>query len=172
MMNEIEKFLEEVTLAVKKLLKENGAVRLADNKEADPDGLFVEDLLEKLEKEKGFSISQAFYYNHVRPKAIELGFGITAINKGQYLCSAGEALARNTHQASQQILGRTANQKKSLTAAGESMTLEEGNKYSKILFNMDLLQSAKLFEAVGKASNDPLLAWPPELKQYLIEASK
>ncbi len=162
-----EKYIEEVAKVTIKILKKEGAIRLADN--LNPDGVDVKDLLIILE-EKGFSISQSVYYNKVRPKCERLGYGITACGRGQFIGGKGEAIARNVHKGRNQVLGRAANMRKSLTAAGEAMTLDEGNTYSKIHFQMSLLECANVFEVLGKV--DPLLAWPKVLKTYLLEASQ
>jgi len=164
-----DKYIEEVAKATIKILKEHKAVRLADN--LNPDGVDVGELLAELE-DKGFPVSQTVYYNKIRPKCEQLGYGITAVGKGQFIGKPGESVARNVFYARQQIVGRTANQRKYLTAASEAMTIEDGNEYSRVHFGMNLLDSANVFEAVGKMVGDPLLAWPKELKQYLLEASK
>ena len=52
--NEEERHIEQVALAVIKILKKEKAVRLADN--VNPDGVFLEALLCDLE-DKGFPIS-------------------------------------------------------------------------------------------------------------------
>ena len=162
-----EQYIEEVARVTIKILKDKKAVRLADN--LNPEGIDVKDLLAYLE-DKGFPISQTIYYNHIRSKCQALGYGITACGTGQFIGGKGEAIARNTHKSRNQVIGRTKNIKKNLTAASEAMTLEEGNKYSKIHFNMDLAESANVFKAVGKAIGDVLLPWPKELHDYLLES--
>lgn len=165
---EKELYIEEVAKAAIKIFKEEGAIRLADN--INPDGIYLEALLTELE-ERGLPISASVYYNDVRPKCIELGFDVTAANKGQYIGKKGEAVARNVKNSREQIIGRTRNQKKILTAASEALSLDEGNEYSKIHFGMDLGTASKLFKAVGEVTDDFNLQWPEELHKYLIEAN-
>ena len=164
---EKDKYIEEVARATIKILKKEGAIRRADS--VNPDGVYLEALLVELE-DIGFPISAPIYYNDVRPKCIAMGYDVTANGKGQYIGAKGEAVARNVKNARDQILGRTHNQRKILTAASEAMTLEEGNKYSKVNFGMDLGTAAKLFKVVGDLSGDYTLPWPKELHAYLLEA--
>jgi len=164
-----QEYIAEVAKVTIKILKKEGAVRLADN--LNPDGVDVKELVVMLE-DKGFPISQSVYYSKVRSECERLGYGITACGKGQFIGGKGESVARNVHKSRNQVLGRAMNMKKNLTAASEAMTLDEGNTYSKVHFGMNLLESANVFEVLGKASKDPLLAWPKELKTYLLEASQ
>jgi len=166
---EENRYIEQVALAVIKVLKTEGAVRKAANIKQVP-GVYLEDLLLDLDR-LGFKIVKSIYYNKVRPKCIELGYDVTANGKGQYIGEKGEAIARNTKNAREQIIGRTKNQRKNLTAASESKTLKEGNEYSKIHFGMNLSESANVFKAVGKAIGDVSLPWPKELHDYLLESS-
>ena len=165
--NEEERYIEQVALAVIKILKKEKAVRLADN--VNPDGVCLEALLCALE-DKGFPISAPTYYNDIRPKCIELGYSITSNGKGQYIGGKGE-WTRNVKNARDQILGRTRNQRKILTLASDYMSLEEGNTYSKNNFNVTLVEMSKLFDVVGKATGDYSLPWPKELQLYLAEGN-
>jgi hypothetical protein len=164
-LKEEEQYIEQVALAVIKILKKEKAVRLADN--VNPDGIFLEALLCDLE-DLGFPISAITYYNKVRPKCIELGYSITSNGKGQYIGGKGE-WTRNIKNARDQILGRTHNQRKILTLASDHMSLDEGNEYSKKEFKMSLVEMSKLFDVVGKAVGDNTLPWPKELQVYLAE---
>lgn len=165
--DEKDKYIEKVAGAVIKILKREGAIRLADN--VNPDGVQLEELLTDLE-DFGFPITPSAYYNDVRPKCIEMGYDVTANGRGQYIGAKGEAVARNVKNAREQILGRTKNQRKILTAASEAMSLDEGNKYSKVHFGMDLGTASKLFKVVGDLTGDYSLPWPEELHSYLLEA--
>lgn len=80
--------------------------------------------------------------------------------------------SRNIKNSRDQILGRAHNQRKVLTAASESMELEEGNEYSKKTFGMTLGTMAKLFKTVGDLTGDNSLPWPKELHNYLLEAGE
>jgi hypothetical protein len=162
-----EEYIEQCALVVIKILKRERAVRIVDN--INPDGVYIEALLSDME-DLGFPISAPIYYNHVRPKCIELGYDVTAAGKGQYIGKKGEAVARNVKNAREQILGRTHNQRKILTAASSAMSLEEGNKYSIIHFGIDLGTASRLFKAVGEIEGDTMLPWPEELHNYLVEA--
>ena len=165
---EQEMYIEECARVVIKILKDEGAVRMADN--VNPEGIHIEALLADMEA-LGFPISAPLYYNHIRPKCIELGYDVTANGRGQYIGSSGEAVARNIHNSRNQIIGRTKNQRKILTAASEAMSLADGNKYSIINFGMDLGTASQLFEIVGKMIGDDFLPWPKELTLYLKDAN-
>lgn len=164
---EQDKYIEECARVVVKILKQEGAVRLADN--ITPRGVPVEALLIDMD-ELGFPISPQVYYNDVRPKCIELGYDVTAAGTGQYIGKRGEAVARNVQNARNQITGRVHNQRKILTAASDSMSLKDGNEYSMIHFGMDLGTAAELFRLVGEYIGDYLLPWPKELSEYLLSA--
>jgi len=161
---EQEQYIEECAKVVVRILKDEGAVRLADN--VTPQGVVIDALLADMDA-LGFPISPTVYYNHVRPKCIELGYDVTAAGTGQYIGKKGEAVARNVKNAREQITGRVHNQRKILTAASESMSLAEGNEYSIINFGMDLGTAAELFKVVGDYIGDVLLPWPKELTLYL-----
>ena len=165
--NEQDKYIEQCALAVVQILKRENAVRIADN--VVPEGVILDALLGDLDN-LGFPISASAYYSQIRPKCIELGYDVTAAGRGQYIGRHGEAVARNIQNARNQIIGRTYNQRKILTAASEAMSLDEGNKYSKIYFGMDLGTASQMFKAIGEFSGDCLLPWPDELHQYLLES--
>lgn len=156
-------FDKEVATAVIVILKEEGAERVVDN--LKPDGVRLQNLLLKL-ADLGFNISSAYYYNKIRPKCIELGYSVVASGKGQYIGSRGE-WTLNIKNARDQLIGRTYNQKRILNAAGEALSLEDGNRYCLQTFKMDLGTAAKLFKVVGELTGNDSLPWPEELNLYL-----
>jgi hypothetical protein len=158
---------KQIATAVIVTLKKEGAERVADN--LKPDGVRLPDLLLKL-ADLGFNISAAYYYNRIRPKCIELGYSVVASGKGQYIGSRGE-WTLNIKNARDQLIGRTVNQKRILTAAGEALSLEDGNKYCLQTFKMDLGTAAKLFKVVGELTGINSLPWPAELNLYLEESN-
>ena len=100
-----------------------------------------------------------------------MGYSVVANGNGQYIGARGE-WTRNIKNAREQLLGRTHNQRRVLTAASEAMSLEDGNKYCMDNFKMDLGTAAKLFKIVGELTKDLSLPWPKELETYLLETGE